>query len=200
MKKPALLLALLPLLFLTAFLVLPLLRVLAEGGLSLGILGQPYFQGRLLWTLAQALLSALLALLIGGPLAYLLTRVRVPGTALLLRLLLLPFVTPTLVAALGLLSLFGPRGLLHLDLSQTPALLILGNLFFNLPLMIRLAYAGFSRVPPGAAGCRPHAGRVAAALGAHGGAAAGLAGAGGGRGAGVPVQRAQLRAAAAAGR
>ncbi|WP_425145458.1 ABC transporter permease [Deinococcus sp.] len=142
------LLALPPLLFLTAFLLLPLLRTLREGGLSLGILGQPYFQHRLGWTLAQAALSALLALLIGGPLAYLLSRSRVPGTALLLRVLLLPFVTPTLVAALGLLSLFGPRGILHLDLSGTPALLILGNLFFNLPLTIRLAYAGFLRVPP----------------------------------------------------
>ena len=136
----------------TAFLLLPLLRTLREGGLSLGILGQPYFQGRLGWTLVQAALSALLALFIGGPLAYLLSRARVPGTALLLRLLLLPFVTPTLVAALGLLSLFGPRGLLHLDLSDTPALLILGNLFFNLPLMIRLSYAGFLRVPPNLVG------------------------------------------------
>ncbi|GGR00576.1 ABC transporter permease [Deinococcus ruber] len=137
-----------PLLFIAAFLVLPLLRTLKEGGLSVGILAQPYFEKRLAWTLEQAALSALLALVIGGPLAYLLSRARVPGTALLLQLLLLPFVTPTLVAALGLLSLFGPRGLLHLDLSGTPTLLILGNLFFNLPLMIRLAYAGFLRVPP----------------------------------------------------
>ena len=145
---PSSLLALLPLLFLAAFLVLPLLRVLGIGGASLGILGQPYFQGRLLWTFSQAALTALLAVLIGGPLSYLLARYRLPGKDLLLRLLLLPFVTPTLVAALGLLSLFGPRGLTGLDLSETPTLIVLGNLFFNLPLMIRLGYAGFLRVPP----------------------------------------------------
>lgn len=146
--RPAVLLALLPLLFLAAFLLLPLLRVLGLGGASLGILGEGYFQGRLLWTFCQAALTAALSLLVGGPLAYLLARYRVPGKGLLLRLLLLPFVTPTLVAALGLLSLFGPRGLTHLDLSETPTLIVLGNLFFNLPLMIRLGYAGFVRVPP----------------------------------------------------
>lgn len=149
-QRPATaLLALLPLLFLLAFLLLPLLRVLGIGGASLGILGQEYFQGRLLWTLWQATLSAGLALLVGGPLAYLLARYRLPGKELLLRLLLLPFVTPTLVAALGLLSLFGPRGLTRLDLSETPTLIVLGNLFFNLPLIVRLGYAGFLRVPPG---------------------------------------------------
>jgi thiamine transport system permease protein len=146
--RTTLLLAAAPLLFLTAFLLLPLLRVLGIGGAALGILAQPYFQGRLLWTFSQAALTAVLSLLIGGPLAYLLARYQLPGKGLLLRLLLLPFVTPTLVAALGLLSLFGPRGITHLDLSETPALIVLGNLFFNLPLMIRLSYAGFVRVPP----------------------------------------------------
>lgn len=144
------LIALPALLFGLAFLVLPLIRVLREGGLSLGVWRQAYFQERLTWTLTQAGLTAGLALLIGAPLAYLLARYRVPGQATVLRLLLLPFVTPTLVAALGLTALFGPRGLLPWDLSDTPALLILGNLFFNLPVMVRLAHAGFARVPPGA--------------------------------------------------
>ncbi len=136
------------LLFLAAFLVLPLARTVREGGVSLGVWQQPYFLGRLAWTLAQAGLSALVALLVGAPLAYLLARYRVPGGSLFLRALLLPFVTPTLVAALGLTALFGPRGLTHVDLSGTPALLVIGNLFFNLPLMVRLAHGGFSRVPP----------------------------------------------------
>jgi thiamine transport system permease protein len=149
--RTALLLAALPLAFLAAFLLLPLLKVLGIGGASLGILGQPYFQGRLLWTFTQASLTSVLALGLGGPLAYLLARYHLPGKNTLLRLLLLPFVTPTLVAALGLLSLFGPHGLTGLDLSETPTLIVLGNLFFNLPLVVRLGYAGFLRVPPGLA-------------------------------------------------
>lgn len=140
------------LLFTVLLLFVPLGRTLLEGGVKLGVWRDPYFVGRLAWTLWQALLTAGLALLLGAPLAYLLSRYAVPGKALLLRALLLPFVTPTLVAVLGLSALLGPHGwltrLTGLDLSDTPTLLILGNLFFNLPIMIRLCYGGFSRVPP----------------------------------------------------
>jgi thiamine transport system permease protein len=146
------LIALPSVLFLGLLLALPLARTLAEGGVNLAVWQDPYFLGRLAWTLTQATASALLALALGAPLAYLLSRYAVPGKSALLRLLLLPFVTPTLVAVLGLTALLGPRGWLTgplgLDLEGTPALLILGNLFFNLPVMIRLAYGGFSRVPP----------------------------------------------------
>lgn len=146
------LLALPALVFTALLLAVPLGRTLAEGGVNLGVWRDPYFLGRLAWTLTQAGGTALLALLLGAPLAYLLSRADLPGKGLFLRLLLLPFVTPTLVAVLGLSALLGPRGwlttLTGIDVSDTPALIILGNLFFNLPVMIRLAYGGFSRVPP----------------------------------------------------
>lgn len=148
-------LALPALAFLGVFLVWPLWCVLREGGLNLGIWHDPYFVGRLTWTVQQAALTVLLGAAIAWPLAYLLSRYRVPGKAALLRVLLLPFVTPTLVAVLGLTALLGPHGWLKPllgDLSETPALLVLGNLFFNLPIMLRLAYAGFVRVPPHALG------------------------------------------------
>lgn len=166
---PSTLLTLPALLFITAFLAVPLARTLLEGGVNLGIWQDPYFLGRLAWTLAQAAGTAGLALLLGAPLAYLLSRHDVPGKALFLRLLLLPFVTPVLVAVLGLSALLGPQGWVTrwtgVDLSDTPALLILGNLFFNLPVMVRLAYGGFSRVPPNVLG-------AARSLGASAGRAA----------------------------
>ena len=150
------LLALPALVFTALLLVLPLGRTLAEGGVNLGVWRDPYFLGRLGWTLLQAGGTALLALGLGAPLAYLLSRFEVPGKAAFLRLLLLPFVTPTLVTVLGLSALAGPHGYLTrltgLDLSDTPALLLWGNLFFNLPVMIRLAYGGFARVSPGLLG------------------------------------------------
>lgn len=150
-------------------LAVPLGRTLLEGGVNLAIWRDPYFLGRLGWTLWQATLTALTALLLGAPLAYLLSRYDLPGKRLFLRLLLLPFVTPTLVAVLGLSALLGPQGwltrLVGLDLSETPTLLILGNLFFNLPVLIRLAYGGFSRVSPGLIG-------AARSLGASAGRAA----------------------------
>ncbi|WP_412026599.1 ABC transporter permease [Deinococcus yunweiensis] len=166
---PSTLLTLPALLFITAFLAVPLARTLLEGGVNLGIWQDPYFLGRLAWTLAQAAGTAGIALLLGAPLAYLLSRHDVPGKALFLRLLLLPFVTPVLVAVLGLSALLGPQGWVTrwtgVDLSDTPVLLILGNLFFNLPVMVRLAYGGFSRVPPNVLG-------AARSLGASAGRAA----------------------------
>ncbi|AZI43752.1 iron ABC transporter permease [Deinococcus psychrotolerans] len=126
------------------------------GGINLSIWREPYFLGRLGWTLSQAGLTVLLGAAIAWPLAYLLSRYALRGKLGLLRLLLLPFVTPTLVAVLGLTALLGPRGwitqLTGLDLSDSPALIILGNLFFNLPIMLRLAYGGFARVPPSLTG------------------------------------------------
>ncbi|AUH50338.1 ABC transporter permease [Chromobacterium sp. ATCC 53434] len=146
---PRLLLAGLPLLFLLALAVAPLLRLLAEGGLqfSPGLLADPYLRWRLLWSLGQAAASCLACLALGVPLAWLLARYRFPGRAALLRLLLLPFVMPTLVAAMGVLALFGPQGLLGVDLQDTPWLLLYGNLFFNLPLVVRAGCDGFAQVP-----------------------------------------------------
>lgn len=145
------LLALPALIFTALLLAVPLTRTLLEGGINLQIWRDPYFLGRLGWTLTQALATALLALALGAPLAYLLSRYSLTGKSFFLRLLLLPFVTPTLVAVLGLSALAGPHGwltrLTGLDVSDSPALLIWGNLFFNLPVMIRLSYGGFSRVP-----------------------------------------------------
>ncbi|MDO4264447.1 MAG: iron ABC transporter permease [Deinococcus sp.] len=138
--------------FLGLLLALPLGRTLLEGGIQLEVWSQPYFQGRLAWTLTQAGLTAVLAAALGVPLAYLLSRYRLPGGRTLLRLLLLPFVTPVLVAVLGLNALLGPQGwlsgILPFRVSDGPLLIVLGNLFFNLPVMIRLSYGGFSRISP----------------------------------------------------
>ncbi|MFC4637352.1 ABC transporter permease [Deinococcus hohokamensis] len=150
------LLALPGLLFVAALLVVPLARTLLAGGVHLEVWREPYFQERLGWTLGQATVTAALALALGAPLAYLLSRYEVPGKDAFLRLLLLPFVTPTLVAVLGLSALLGPQGWLTraagVDLSETPVPLLLGNLLFNLPVMVRLGHGAFSRVPPGLLG------------------------------------------------
>jgi len=62
-------------------------------------------------------------------------------------------VVPTLVAALGVLALWGPRGWLGepllrsgIDLSETPWLLLYGNLFFNLCLVVRAGVEALEQV------------------------------------------------------
>jgi thiamine transport system permease protein len=142
-------LALLPLAFLLLMSILPLLRLLQEGQgqFSVGLLADSYLQWRIVWSLLQAAASCVAALLVGLPLAWCLARYQFPGRSLTLRLLMLPFVMPTLVAGMGVLALFGPQGLLGINLQDTPWLLLYGNLFFNLPLVIRAACEGLSQIP-----------------------------------------------------
>ncbi|MFP8835520.1 ABC transporter permease [Hydrogenophaga sp. XSHU_21] len=141
----------LPLAFLLLMAVAPVARLIAEGWGD-GTEGfwalwqDAYLRGRVLWSLVQAGLSALVCLLLGVPLAWVFARFEFPGRALLLRVLMLPFVVPTLVAALGVLALFGPRGALGLDGSGTPWLLIYGNVFFNLCLIVRAGVDALEQV------------------------------------------------------
>ena len=142
-------LALLPLAFLSLMALAPLVRLLYEGGsgFSANLFHDDYLRWRLVWSLTQAVVTCVLALLIGLPLAWVLARFAFPGRELILRLLLLPFVMPTLVAALGVLALFGPHGVTGLNLQDTPWLLLYGNLFYNLPLVIRAASEALATVP-----------------------------------------------------
>ena len=62
------------------------------------------------FTAAQALLSTLLSLVAGLPVAYALSHVRFPGRTLLRGLATMPVVLPTVVVALGVQQAFGPTG------------------------------------------------------------------------------------------
>lgn len=156
------LLGVLPLLTLGLLLVAPLGRLALEGwsgALSLGqgeaaslwqIWQDDYLRWRVVWSLAQAALTCVLALLLGLPVAWVLARFEFAGRRLVLRLLMLPFVVPTLVAALGVLALWGPHGLLSrwlgVSLQDTPWLLLYGNLFFNLCLVVRAGVDALAQV------------------------------------------------------
>ena len=144
-----------PLMFIFAWAVLPVARLvgetwsaLSEGGAALwwSPWTDDYLRARMVWSLTQAGLTTALATLLGVPVAWVLARLHFVGRAVVVRSLMLPFVVPTLVAALGVLALWGPRGSLGLDLADTPVLLILGNLFFNLCLLVRGAMGGLAQV------------------------------------------------------
>ncbi len=156
-----LLLAAAPLAFLLVVLVAPALRLLAEGAWgegattnSAGSFWAPwtdrYLRWRMLWSLAQAGITCGLALLLGLPMAWVLARLEFRGRRWLLRSLMLPFVVPTLVAAMGVLAVLGPQGVLVQlggpDLQGTPWLLLYGNLFFNLCVVVRAGVDGLGQV------------------------------------------------------
>ncbi len=156
-------LGLLPAAALLVLLIAPLLRLLLAGftgevGLPGAVadvsLWQPwqddYLRWRVLWSLAQAGITCVLAFVLGLPLAWVLARFEFAGRRLVLRLLILPFVVPTLVAALGVLAMWGPHGVLSgwlgINLQGTPWLLLYGNLFFNLCLVVRAGVDALGQV------------------------------------------------------
>ena len=150
--------ALVPLAFLLLVLVAPALRLLQEGWLGseqgVSALWAPwqdaYLRWRMAWSFLQATITCVAALALGLPIAWVLARFEFAGRTLVLRALMLPFVVPTLVAAMGVLALLGPQGLLTRlggpDLQGTPWLLLYGNLFFNLCVVVRAGTDALAQV------------------------------------------------------
>ncbi|MEU0162039.1 ABC transporter permease [Streptomyces sp. NPDC006261] len=130
MKRPALrrtpgarapLLLTVPALLATAFLMLPLVGILARtswGELATHLTAGPTTQALRL-SLLVSLWSLGLTLLFGVPLAWLLARVPFPGKAFVRSLVLLPMVLPPTVGGVALLLAFGRRGLLGPWLEDT---------------------------------------------------------------------------------
>ncbi|MET9362901.1 ABC transporter permease [Streptomyces sp. NPDC006632] len=111
----------LPALLAIAFLLMPLLGVLARtswGELG-GDLTSPEVTEALRLSLVVSFWALGLSLLLGVPLAWLLARVDFPGKALVRSLVLLPMVLPPTVGGVALLLGFGRRGLLGPWLENT---------------------------------------------------------------------------------
>ncbi len=163
-------LALLPLLFLGLAFFWPLLDVLRlglerDGRLTgervLGLLSDPYVRRLLLFTLGQAALSALLALVLGFPLGWFLTRYRFPGRTLLRSVTIVPFVLPSITVALGFVLFFGRSGYLNrflmdlLGLREPPIrvlytlwAVVLAHAFYNAPVVARFVNASWEGADP----------------------------------------------------
>src|SRR5581483_5374643 len=143
---------LLPAAFLLVFLAWPLLSFLRLAGppAALG----PWARGRLAASLQLGALTALLALLFGMPLAWLLGRHRFRGRKLLRALVTVPFVMPVVVVAGGLLALLGPRGyalrlLGHgFPFAGTYAALLVAHAVYNVPLVVRLVGDAWAHLDP----------------------------------------------------
>ncbi|TDL78459.1 thiamine/thiamine pyrophosphate ABC transporter permease ThiP [Palleronia sediminis] len=124
----------------------------AEGAGALG----PADWAAIRFTLWQAALSSALSVALAIPVARALARRRFLGRGLLITLLGAPFILPVIVAVLGLLMVFGRAGWVNDALGAVglPSVaiygvqgVILGHVFFNLPLAVRLILQGWLSVP-----------------------------------------------------
>ena len=137
------------------FLIVPLLALvlrIAPAQLLANLLNTEVAQA--IWlSIVTTLLTLLLTIVAGTPLAYLLARRRFRGRAVLDTLIDLPMVLPPSVAGIALLVAFGRRGLLGqylsslgLEVAFTQTAVILAQTFVAAPLYIKAAMAGFAGV------------------------------------------------------
>ncbi len=110
------------------------------------------------FTLMQATLSTFLSVVLAIPVARALARQRTfPGRVWILRLSVVPLGLPALVAALGIIEIWGRQGvvndLLRLGGLESPvsvyglAGILIAHVFFNLPLAARFLLAALDRIP-----------------------------------------------------
>jgi molybdate transport system permease protein len=93
---------------------------------------------------------------IGTPVAWMLSRYRLPAHHLLDALIDLPIILPPAVAGIALLSAFGRRGLLGdqldamgISIGFSTAAVVIAQIFVGAPFYIRTARTGFGRVERG---------------------------------------------------
>lgn len=140
---------------LTLFLTLPIIALFSSFRLPdfFSALTSPYFSQSLLLSIVTTFISTAIIFLLGTPLAYVISRVSFKGKELAALLIDLPIVIPPSVAGVGLLLVFGRRGLLGewlyewgISLSFSTAAVILAQIFISAPFFIRSAKSGFANV------------------------------------------------------
>ena len=111
-----------------------------ENYISNGVLG---------FTVFQALLSTIITLLYGLPIAWQLGRYEWKFQSLIKSILTMPFVMPSIIAAIGFLQIIGNNGLdLRSNDSAMYTTLILAHAWFNLSLVIRFCEPVLSTLDP----------------------------------------------------
>jgi sulfate transport system permease protein len=88
-------------------------------------------------TIVASVIVALINMVMGTLIAWVLVRDAFPGKRLLDVIIDLPFALPTIVAGLTLLTLYGPTGSLGIDIAYKQTGVVVALLFVTLPFVIR---------------------------------------------------------------
>ena len=148
-----------------ALVLLPLAAMVARasgaGPAGLALLSSPRTLAAFRVSFGAAALAALVNVPLGVLLAWVLTRVQVPGRRVLDALVDLPFALPTAVAGIALTTLYAGNGWigaviepLGVQVAYTPAGIWVALLFVGLPFVVRTVQpvlAGLDRAPEEAA-------------------------------------------------
>jgi sulfate transport system permease protein len=129
-------------LYLSLVVLIPLAAVVwrsGEGGASgfWHAVTRPEASSSLKLTIGASLLVAVVNLVMGTAIAWLLVRDRLPGGAVLDTLIDLPFALPTIVAGLALLTVYGVKSPVGLNLAYARTGVVVALLFVTLPFVVR---------------------------------------------------------------
>jgi len=145
----------LPSLLLLALLALPVLALLWRAGSEgmLSLIAQPSALSALRLSLQTSMLSMLIVIVTGTPLAFVLARRKFRGKTFLELVIDLPVVLPPSVAGIALLIAFGRQGVfgawlnaIGLTLPFTTMAVVLAQIFVSAPLFVRAARIGFAQI------------------------------------------------------
>jgi thiamine transport system permease protein len=137
-----------PLVFLGVFFAWPLALVLARGlGVEAGgsapqlsplrdSFADPYLRSVARFTFGQALASTLLTLMVGLPVAAVISQFEFRGRRALEAATLVPFVLPTVVVGTAFVALLGRLAPI-VDLRRTTIAILLAHVFFNVSVIVR---------------------------------------------------------------
>lgn len=151
------LLAAIPVVFVGYFFFYPMIRVLTVGIASgdtspLEVLGDVAadrtLRGIAWFTFWQAVVSTLLTLAAGLPVAYVIARYSFRGRSVVRALTLVPFVLPTVIVGVTFLSLFGRGGWLGVDLRGSIWMILLAHVFFNFAIVVRGVGSAWEQIDP----------------------------------------------------
>lgn len=141
-----------------AFVAVALAMLLASGGVDSSWPPLAYLGRVTLFTLGQAVASTVLSVVLALPVALAIgRRPSFPGRRLLLGLMLLPLGLPVLPAVFGIVEIWGRQGIVNqtaraLGLGDVVSVygltgILIGHVFFNLPLAARLMVRALEGVP-----------------------------------------------------
>ena len=128
--------------YLSLIVLIPLAAVVwrsSEGGWSgfWDAVTSPESAAALKLTVVASILVALINLVMGTLIAWVLVRDSFPGKRVVEMLIDLPFALPTIVAGLVLLELYGANSPLHVNLAFSRAGVLVALLFVTLPFVVR---------------------------------------------------------------
>ncbi len=161
-------LLLIPLFVSLLFFYLPLIFVLRDAIIApsgvitleflINALSSPLNQYFIQFTMNQAIISAIITVIIGLPGAYIFSRYQFIGDNSLKTILTIPFVLPPVVVVLGFVLLLGPNGILNslmmtifnlenppIHIYKTFQGIILVHAFYNVPIVLRLVSSSWSK-------------------------------------------------------